>query len=333
MPYYDYTVSPTGNPPCPWTLLSHRLPGAMKQVHLYVLRRILLHVLIFFISVSVFFFVIMLSPGNEKPLGPLYLAYMKQLFLERDFGRSSLAFPDACARPDLARTTVVDRTAWRVAVVLAWVLGLAIGTVVGWKRGTALDSTLTPIGLVASQIPPYLLALVLVMGLVYGARLFPSGGAYSPSIPKGFSVRYIGSMIHHAILPSLTLILVYTFTWMLFQRALVINLLREDYMILAEAKGLRRSRLISRYILRNTLLPQATGLALRLGFVVNGFYLIEWIYRYPGIGKLFVSAIRQRDYNVMLGVTIITMALVLVANLLIELIYPLIDPRIRRGGE
>ena len=99
-----------------------------------------------------------------------------------------------------------------------------------------------------------------------------------------------------------------------------------------EAKGLPRSKFINRYILRNTLLPQATGLALSLGFVVNGFFLIEWIFRYPGMGRLFVSSIRALDYNVLLGITIISMLMVLLANLIIEMLYPLIDPRIRRGG-
>ncbi len=336
----------------------------MKRIYLYLLKRILLYILIFFISVSVFFFAVMLAPGDpitqyiremsgrygmqiesnqqmieefkaafglDKPLGPRYLAYMKQLFLEGNFGPSFLAFP----KP--AQELIWAALPWSigllgVSVVIAWVIGLVLGTAVGWKRGTALDSTVTPIGLVASQIPSYLLAIMLAMGLVYAARVFPSGGAYSPAIQKGFSLSYMWSVIRHAALPSLSLVLVYLFSWMLSQRALVINILGEDYMRFAEAKGLRTGRLINRYILRNTLLPQSTGLALSLGFVVNGFYLIEWIYRYPGVGKLFVSAIRERDYNVMLGVTIVTMALVLLANLIIELLYPLIDPRIRRGG-
>lgn len=111
----------------------------------------------------------------------------------------------------------------------------------------------------------------------------------------------------------------------------MINVLGEDYIKLAEAKGLKSSRLINRYILRNTLLPQATGLALSLGFIVNGFFLIEWIFNYPGIGRLFMMAIREMDYNVLMGITITTMFCVLTANLIIEFLYPLIDPRIRRG--
>jgi peptide/nickel transport system permease protein len=268
--------------------------------------------------------------GLDKPLGPRYLAYLKQLFAERNFGPSLLAFP----KP--AQELIWAALPWSIAllgvsVIIAWILGIILGTIVGWKRGSILDSGLTFLGLVASQIPPYLLALILSMGLVYGAGLFPPGGAYSAAVAKGFSLRFLGSVVYYAILPALSLILVYVFSWMLSQRALVINILGEDYMRFAEAKGLGRGRLINRYVLRNTLLPQATGLALSLGFIVNGFFLIEWIYRYPGIGRLFVSAIRERDYNVLLGSTILVMAFVLLANLIIELLYPLIDPRIRRG--
>jgi peptide/nickel transport system permease protein len=116
---------------------------------------------------------------------------------------------------------------------------------------------------------------------------------------------------------------------MISQRALVINILGEDYIKLAEAKGLEDNRIIKRYILRNTLLPQATGLAMSLGFIVNGFFLIEWIFNYPGVGRLFMTAIREMDYNVLMGITVNTMFWVLTANFIIELLYPLIDPRIR----
>jgi peptide/nickel transport system permease protein len=335
----------------------------MKPIYVYLIKRILLYIFIFFLSVTTFFFVVMLAPGDpltryiqemsgrygyiietteqqiqefkeafglDKPLGPRYLAYMKQLFLERNFGPSLVAFP----KP--AQELIWAALPWSigllsVSVIMAWVIGIVLGTIVGWKRGTLLDSAVTPIGLVMSQIPQYLLALILSMVLVYGAGLFPAGGAYSAIVQRGFSFRFLGSVLYHAILPSLSIVLVLVFSWMLSQRALVINILGEDYMRFAEAKGLKRGRLINRYILRNTLLPQATGLALSLGFIVNGYFLIEWIYRYPGVGKLFVSAIRERDYNVLLGITILMMFFVLTANLIIEFLYPLIDPRIRRG--
>jgi peptide/nickel transport system permease protein len=150
-------------------------------------------------------------------------------------------------------------------------------------------------------------------------------------VKKAFTLQFIGSVIYHGLLPAISMVLVSVAGWSLGQRALVINLLGEDYMRLAEAKGLPARTLANRYVLRNTLLPQSTALALSLGGVVNGFFLIEWIFRYPGIGRLFVSSITALDYNVLLSITVIAMFVVLLANLLMEFVYPLIDPRIRRG--
>jgi len=335
----------------------------MRRIYIYIVKRILLYAIIFLMSLTAFFFVINLVPGDpvtryvdemkarygfsipttdkmiqeykeafglDKGLFERYISYMVQLLTKGNFGPSFVAFP----KP--ANELILNALPWSigllgVSVVIAWVLGIILGTTVGWKRDTAFDSSVTSVGLLASQIPTYLLALLLSMALSYGLGIFPTGSAYSALVKRGFSLEFIVSLLYHAVLPSSSLVLVYVFGWMVSQRALVINILGEDYIRFAEAKGLKSNRLINRYVLRNTLLPQTTGLALSLGFIVNGFFLIEWIFRYPGIGSLFLDAIRALDYNVLLGTTIVTMFCVLIANLVIELLYPLIDPRIRRG--
>jgi peptide/nickel transport system permease protein len=203
--------------------------------------------------------------------------------------------------------------------------------VLGWRRGTRFESSTSTVALVLSQVPVYLMAILLATLFVYMVTVFPSGGAYDPNIKKAFSLPFIWSVIRFALLPAISMILVYVPGTALGQRALIINLLGEDYMKLAEAKGLPGRKLVNRYILRNTLLPQATSLALSLGFIVNGFFLIEWIFRYPGMGRLFVASITSYDYNVLLGIGVTSMVIVLLANLIIEFLYPLIDPRIRRG--
>jgi len=256
---------------------------------------------------------------------------MRELLLKQNFGPSFVAFP----RP--AHELILSALPWSIgllgfSVIIAWVLGMAIGTIVGWKRGTGLDHSITPIGLIVSQIPPYLLALLLLMLLSYALGIFPAGAPYAAHLERGFTLQFVLSLLYHAFLPSLSLVLVNVCAWMISQRALVINLLGEDYVRFAEAKGLKSTRLVSRYILRNTLLPQTTGLAMSLGFIINGAFLIEWIFRYPGIGYLFVTAISAMDYNVLMGIVVVSMFFVLLANLLIDLLYPLIDPRIRRGG-
>lgn len=334
-----------------------------RTIFSYLVNRILLYALIFIISLSAFFFFINLVPGDpvtryiqmleqryglstpaseiviqkykevfglDKGLFERYISYLSRLILHRDFGPSFVAFP----KP--AIELILESLPWSVgllgtSVIIAWLLGVILGTIVGWKRESKISSAVFTTGLVISQIPTYLLAIILVMVFTFWLNLFPMGGAYSAMLQRSFSLRFIISLIKHAFLPSLSLIFVYVFSTMISQRALVINVLGEDYIKLAEAKGLKSSRLISRYVLRNTLLPQTTGLALSLGFIVNGFFLIEWIFNYPGIGRLFMMAIREMDYNVLMGITITTMFCVLTANLIIEFLYPLIDPRIRRG--
>lgn len=335
----------------------------MKKMLWYFARKILLYTLVFFVALTTFYFLLQLAPGDpvlryvremesrygyqtgtteagvnafreqfglDQPIPVRYLRFMKELLLHGNFGPSIVSYPTP------AQYGVLQALPWSIgllgiSVIIAWVLGIALGTVLGWRRGKALDSAVTPIAITFAQMPQYLMAILLAMLFVYWIPLFPSGEAYTAGLRKAFTLPFIRSLIHHAVLPSLSMVLINILGWSLGQRAMVINLLGEDYMRLAEAKGLPAGRLVNRYILRNTMLPQVTGLALSLGFVVNGFFLIEWIYRYPGIGSLFMSSLRTLDYNVLLCITVIAMIMVLMANLIIEFLYPLIDPRIRRG--
>jgi peptide/nickel transport system permease protein len=324
---------------------------------------VLLYILILFISLTTFFFVLYLGPGDpvlkylndmqsrygynpgtseqgltafkvqfglDKPLGVRYLSFMNQLLLHGNFGPSLVLYPAS------AQEIIIQAMPWSigllgVTVILSWILGMAAGTVLGWRRGSRLESASTPVALVLSQVPVYLMAILLATVFVYVVAVFPSGGAYDANVKKAFTLPFIWSVISYGLLPALSMMLVYIPGWVLGQRALVINLLGEDYMRLAEAKGLAGRTLINRYVLRNTLLPQSTALALSLGGVINGFFLIEWIFRYPGMGRLFVGSITSYDYNVLLGIVVISMVIVLLANLIVEFLYPIIDPRIRRG--
>jgi len=335
----------------------------MKKLLLYMLRRVVLYIVILFLALTAFFFVVHMGPGDpvlkflndmqsrygyntgtteqgltafkakfglDQPVGIRYLRFMEQLLLHGNFGPSMTRYPSN------AQDVILQAMPWTlgllvVAVLLSWILGMALGTVLGWRRGSKFESVATPVSLVFSQIPVYLMAILLATLFVYVIAIFPGGYAYEAGLKKGFNLAFIVSVLYHAILPSLSMIFVYVAGGALSQRAMVINLLGEDYMKLAEAKGLPGRTIINRYVLRNTLLPQSTALALSLGGVVNGFFLIEWIFRYPGVGQLLVGSIGAFDYNVILGIAVISMVVVLLANLIIEFLYPLIDPRIRRG--
>jgi peptide/nickel transport system permease protein len=335
----------------------------MKKMLWYFARKILLYTLVFFVALTIFYVLLQLTPGDpvlryvremesrygyntgttesgaqafrvqfglDKPIPVRYLSFMKELLLKGNFGPSIVSYPVP------AQVGVFQALPWSIGLLsvstfISWILGMGLGTVLGWRRGKALDSVATPIAITLAQMPQYLMAILLSMVFVYAVAVFPSGGAYSAALKRSWTLPFIGSLVYHALLPSLSMVIVGVLGWSLGQRAMVINLLGEDYMRLAEAKGLSRWRLVRRYVLRNTMLPQVTGLALSLGGVVNGYFLIEWIFRYPGIGSLFVSSLRTLDYNMLLCITVISMLMVLLANLFLEFLYPLIDPRIRRG--
>lgn len=330
----------------------------------YLLKRFLIYILTILLAFSVVFFFLRLIPGDpvsrfvtsieqfygvkipataeiiqdykrkfglEGDLFTQYISYLRRVFFELDFGPSFLSFPTP------SQVLIMRALPWSigllsVSTVLAWILGLVSGTFVGWKRGTKLDSVLYTFALGVSQIPYYLLALLLVMFLSYTLGIFPTKWAYSPTLTPGLNLAFILDVIYHALLPSLSLVLVATFGWLISSRAMTITILGEDYMLFAQAKGLKKARMLNRYVLRNILLPQVTGLAMSLGFIVNGFLLIEWIFVYPGIGMLLAQAIPALDYNTIQGITLISIFTVLTANLIIDLLYPLIDPRVTQGS-
>jgi len=267
--------------------------------------------------------------GLDKDLLTQYLNYLRQLFLEFDFGPSFINFPHS------AKELIISRLFWSIGLlsistIIAWVIGLIAGTLVGWKRGSKLDSALFTLALCMSRIPLYLSALLLVLVFAYVLGVFPLKWAYSPTLAPSLNLEFVLDVIHHATLPALSLILVVAFGWLISARAITITILGEDYLLFAQAKGLKKVTILYRYVLRNTLLPQVTGLAMSLGSIVNGFYLIEWIFSYPGIGSLLTLALSALDYNTIQGITLISIFAVLTANLIVDIIYPLVDPRIRQ---
>lgn len=334
------------------------------QLLRYIAKRALIYVITMLVAFSVLFFFLRLIPGDpvsrfvrdielrysyrientqeiidaykerfglNGDLLTQYISYMRRVFLEFDFGPSFLNFPTP------AQNLIWRRLPWSigflgVATLMAWVIGIAAGTLVGWKRGTKLDSAIFSLALCMSQIPYYLVALLLVLLFAYVLGTFPPRWAFSPTVTPGLNLEFIASVLKHATLPALSLILVQVPSWVISTRALTISILGEDYLLYAQAKGVKKVRLLNRYVLRNILLPQLTGLAMSLGFVMNGFFLIEWIFSYPGIGTLLVQAIPVLDYNTIQGIALISIFTVLSANLIIDVLYPLVDPRIRTGG-
>jgi len=325
----------------------------------YLIRRIVRYVLTLMIASTVVFIIPRLVPGDpiqsmvlrlmqqgqiiqgaDKLVeeyrrmfgldGPLYIQYIRYLenLFKGNMGLSIMAFPAT------VQELIWERLPWTIGllincVIISWVLGNILGAIIGWRASSRVNMALAGLCLFFSQIPYYILAMILSLIFIYYIPLFPSGGGYSLGITPGLNLAFIADVLWHSTLPALSIILVSLGGWALGMRAMIISVQGEDFMLFAEAKGLKKNVILMKYAFRNALLPQVTGLALSLGTIVSGSMLTEYIFAYPGIGSLFVTAAGALDYNVLQGVLIILIFGVLTANLIMDLLYPLIDPRIR----
>jgi len=332
----------------------------VKPLHKYLIKRVLAYVATLYGAVTAIFFLFRLIPGNpieafigqimatqyteaelarslveqykkefglEGDLFTQYVNYLKQL-LRGNFGVSLLGFP----RP--AQVLILQSLPWTIGLlglsaVISWTLGVVLGAFTAWKRESKIGGALAGLAIVFSQIPYYIVAVLLVLTFSYMLGWLPARGAYDPRLSPSLSIQFIASVVVHGTLPALSLVLTQAFGWFLSTRYLTISLLGEDFLIYAEAKGIKPSRLFKRYLFRNILLPQVTGLGISLGFMIGGQIVMETIFAYPGIGYLFSRALGMLDYNLISGILILQSFVVLTANLILDLIYPLIDPRVR----
>jgi len=267
--------------------------------------------------------------GLDKDYFTQFICYLRQLF-KGDLGLSIMAYPEP------VQALISRSLPWTIMLLLnttiiSWILGNIIGALVGFSKNRAVNSSLVVIGMILNRIPYYILGLILIFLFAYIYPVFPSGGGYGIGLNPGLNWNFIISALYHSTLPALSIVLVSVGGWMIGMRALVVNILGEDYITFAEAKGLKGRTILTKYIFRNALLPQITGLALSLGFIVNGALLTEQIFAYPGMGTLFVKAFAFRDFNVMQGIFLLTTIGVLGACFILDIIYPIVDPRIRYG--
>ncbi|WP_225414275.1 ABC transporter permease [Stigmatella hybrida] len=264
---------------------------------------------------------------TNEPLLQQYFTYVRHLF-QGDLGLSVAYFP--------ATVTEVISTGlgWTlllsgVAVILSFGLGTALGVVATWRRGGWLDSVLPPVLIFLGAFPYFWLAMVLlyVLGFVLGA--FPLRHAYSDTIAPSFSAEFIFSVVQHMVLPALAIVIASLGGWMLSMRSTMVGILAEDYITMANAKGLSQKRIMFHYAARNALLPNVTGFGMALGFVLSGSLLTEIVFSYPGQGYLLIQAVRNQDYPLMQGIFLTITLAVLGANLLVDILYVWLDPRTR----
>ena len=245
-----------------------------------------------------------------------------------DFGPSLSAFPTPVS------TLIARALPWTIgllatATLLTWALGNLLGGLAGYYQNNRVLKILAVVAMGLHPVPYYIVAFVLLVMFGYLWPLLPIAGGYGMNIQQGFNLTFILSVLKHSILPALSLMLVGLGGWFLGMRSLVSNIVSEDYVVYAELGGVRPRRILGSYVMRNAMLPQVTGLALSLGAIFNGAIITEQVFGYPGVGSLLVSAVYAGDYGLVLGVTTISILGVAAAVLIIDLVYPLFDPRVR----
>jgi len=267
--------------------------------------------------------------GLDAPLAQQYARYMWNS-LHFDLGYSMAYFPMKVE--DMVRAGMP----WTlglltIATMLSFLAGTAIGALMGWPAAPRALRLALPAALCFTSIPPFMLGILLIYLFAFGLRWFPFADAYGHNEVPGMNLDFAISVIHHGTLPAAAIVVTTMGFWALGMRAMMIATSGDDYMILAQAKGLRPRRLFWMYGVRNAILPQVTSLALSIGGIAGGSVLVEYIFTYPGMCYLLYQGIVNNDYALIQGMTSILIVGVATAVLIVDLAYPLLDPRIRHG--
>jgi len=256
-----------------------------------------------------------------------YFQYWGQLF-SNNLGISFSFFPEPVS-------TIIGQTMpWTViligvSTVVSFFIGTLAGVIIAWRRGSRWDALLPPVTTFLASVPYFWLGILCVFFLGDTLHWFPASGGYALSTSPGFSAAFVGSAIYHAILPAVTIVVSSVAGWLLGMRNMMVTTLAEDYVVMAEAKGLTSRRIMYAYAARNAVLPSLASFAMSMGFVVSGAILVEIVFSYPGIGYVLYQAVSNEDFPLMEGVFLVITLAVLVANLFADVIYLIVDPRTR----
>jgi peptide/nickel transport system permease protein len=219
-----------------------------------------------------------------------------------------------------------------VTTVLAFLLGSLIGTIAAWRRGGIVDSVLPSVFVVTSALPYFVVGLFLILFFTVDRTWLPSSGNYDTSIVAAFSPGFVGSVLKYAILPAATLLITSIGGWVLTMRNNMITTLAEDYIRMGRAKGLSDRKVMYNYAARNAFLPNLSGFAMSIGFVLTGAILIEYIFNYPGLGYQLYNSVKSLDYPLMQALFMLFTVAVLTALLVCDLLTVWLDPRTRAKG-
>lgn len=331
----------------------------------YVVRTVLQAVFTIWAVTTFTFFLIRLMPGNPVQVYIAQLMNSENLTYEEAYGRAASQFrfdTDASfleqyldymgqlLRLDLGQsitstgTQVIDQIGrflpWTLfsaglGLLMSFIIGFVLGMLMAYYRNSPLDHALSFVSSIMSAVPNYIWGLMILVVFGVQWQWFSIGearGTYDPRLTPGFTLEFIIDVLEHAILPVITYVLGTVGTWMLSTKSSTVSVLGEDYVNIAEARGLPQRRIITAYVGRNASLPLFTLLAISIGFVIGGSVLIEALYVYNGLGSFLFKSISDRDYTSMQGVFLVITISVVLSNLLADLLYARLDPRIRVAG-
>ena len=271
--------------------------------------------------------------GLDQGVLVQYVSYLKQL-CHFNFGISYANYPTPVS------DIILNALPWTLLIVLSstiisFALAWLLGTLAAMKKGSAFDKTTVGVSFYVQSVPYYFVAMILLMVFAFNLKWFPLSHALSTRATYSTWLGQLGDILYHAFLPVLSLVLVGLAGRMIMMRSNILQVFSEDYIVLAQAKGLKRSKILSKYALRNALLPSFTGLMVSLGQAVGGALVTELVFSYPGLGLTIYNAIMNQDYPVVQGCFALIALCVVVLNFIADLLYPIIRPareHVIKGG-
>lgn len=334
----------------------------MREYLLFALQRLALLAAVVFFGISGAFFISHLSPinpvesiigeiasratispqaveemrrsltemfGRDVPLWQQYFNFWGRLVVG-DLGPSLLAFPTP------AMKIVMLALPWTVglltiSIIITWIVGNVVGGLAGYFQNSRLLKLFGVVAIGIQPIPYYIVAFLMVIVFGFLWPVLPIAGGFAMNVRPGWSIEFVLSILHHAILPAASLVIVGIGTWFLGMRALVSNIVTEDYVTYAELAGVRPGRVVGSYVIRNAVVPQLTALSMALGGIFSGTIITEQVFAYPGLGSLLVRAVNGGDTTLVLAVSSIAIIAVAVAIFIVDLLHPVLDPRVRVG--
>lgn len=316
----------------------------------YVSRRLMIAVFVVMLSVAINFFIIRLAPGNpvkllagtdnpnpdmiaaleakygfDKPLWEQFLMFIQNL-LKGDLGFSYVSNQPVT---EIISERVVPTLMITITALLCSVtIGISLGIICGKKPGSIIDRIISSFSYLFDATPSFWLGMIMILIFASTLKIFPTSGMVNlRNNAKGFA--YFTDVLHHMFLPLLTLVLIQFPYYFRITRSSIIQTLNEDFITTLRATGMSENKIFNKYVLRNAIIPTVTVVGMSIAFLLSGSAMIETIFAWPGMGRLLLSSISSRDYQVLTGIYLIISISVAVVMIIVDIIYSLIDPRIK----